>query len=117
MFFIKKTTFFYFKALLLQTIFSNKGFLAFFDGFDFSFIKKNVFFNLIFLYNFKGLFLSSKFISFFIKQTNLTFFCFFKPFLFLVHGFFLSDFFKFLKESFNFFLIGFSFNFIFFNDF
>jgi hypothetical protein len=117
MFFIKKSTFFYFKALFLQSLFSDKGFLAFFDVFDSSFFKKNTFFDFVSSFNLKFLFLSSNFISFFIKQTGLFFFCFFKPSVFLVHGFLLSDFFKILKNSFNFFLIGFSFNFVFFNNF
>lgn len=117
MFFIKKSSFFYLQSLFLQTIFSHKGFLAFFDGFDCSFVKKISFFNNVSFFNFVGFFLSSKFISFFVKKTGLNFFCFFKPSVFFIKGIVLVDFYRFLKLSFNFFLIGFSFDFIFFNNF
>lgn len=117
MFFIKKNTFFYFRGLLLQSLFIKKGFLAFFDGFDSSFLKKLNFLDKVYCYKFTIFFLSSNFISFFINKTGLTFFFFFKPSVFLIHGFLLSDFFSFIQHSFNFFLIGFSFNYIFFNNF
>lgn len=117
MFFIKKNTFFYFRGLLLQNLFIKKGFLAFFDGFDSSFLKKKIFFDRVISFKFNIFFLSSNFITFFVKKTKLTFFLFFKPSVFLIHGFFLSDFFNFIQDSFNFFLIGFSLHYSFFNNF
>lgn len=116
MFFIKKNTFFYFRSLFLQSLFIKKGFLAFFDGFDLSFIQKINFLNKVSFYKFTLVFLSSNFISFFVNKTGLTFFFFFKPSVFLMHGFFLADLFRFIQDSSNFFLLGFSFNNFFFNN-
>lgn len=115
MFVIKKTSLYFNKSIILQSVFITKGFLAFFDYFEMVSFNFFSFKNFVILNKFDFFFLNSSFISFFFSNM---FFNFLKPGLFLISGSSLNDFFVFnnkVKDSFSFFLVGFCFNTFFFN--
>ena len=115
MFFIKKSSLFFFKAILLKHFFYNKNILVFYDFLDYILEDFYSFKSLIFFFNLDFIFLSSNFINFFFKST---FFFFLKPGSLLLYLNSFEDFFKFdlkIKELSSIFLIGFCFKFFFVN--
>jgi hypothetical protein len=104
---VKRSSLFFIKGLKFFSFLINSKYLAIFN-----------YFNVIYLPSIKGLtffFFSSSFVYFFFK--NLVFFKFLNPFCLVVFPFLLNDFFGFFKEfSSDLFLVGFSFDFFFFNS-
>ena len=111
MFFVKKSSFFFLKALLLQSLILNKNILVFFDYFDLNVIKNDFVF-----YNSNFFFLSSSFMNFFFK--NEKFLTFLRPSFFLFSFDTLDGFFSFFKnfKVASFFFLGISYKGIFLNS-
>lgn len=110
---LKKSSFFFYKGILLQQIFLRGGFLAFYENFSLVFRSITQFFVLCNKFSFSFFIISTKMVSFFFSQI---FFFFFKPGLFLVQGYSLDDYVVFnegLPDMF--FFCGFCYHFCFFN--
>ena|ERR1700722_13069694 len=106
MFFVKKSSLFFHKGVVLQLFLNQKLFLAFYDYFDLTSLSLTTFKLLSQNYNFDCIVLSANFIAHFFK--NKHFFSFLKPGIIVISGDSFIDFFSF-SSSINeavFFLIG-----------
>lgn len=115
MFFIKKSSLFFFKALLVKYHFYNKNTLAFYGLLDLVLKDISSFRSLLFFFKLDFFLLSSNFINFFFKSG---FFKFLKPGSFLIYLNSFEEFLKFdlkIKDLSSFYLIGFCFKFFFIN--
>jgi hypothetical protein len=115
MFFIKKSSLFFFKALLLKQYFYKKNILAFYGFLDLISEDLSSFRSLLFFFKLDFFLLSSNFINFFFKSG---FFKFLKPGSFLIYFNSFEEFLNFnlkIKELSSFYLVGICFKFFFIN--
>lgn len=106
MFFVKKSSLFFHKGVVLQLSLNQKLFLAFYDYFNLSTLSLTTFKILSQNYNFDYMLLSTNFISIFFKHKH--FFSFLKPGIIVISGDSFIDFFSFSSDTndADFFLIG-----------